>query len=76
MSGLAFNGVHVPACVDLDAHIDAAQRESIGVHIDLDAFVEQVREDWQSEQLIADGGDEAVIAYWRSVETDFIARYM
>jgi hypothetical protein len=72
VTGLTFSGVHVPACVDVDAHIDAAVRESGDSLESLDSFVGRVRHDWATEQQLADAGDEAVIAYWRQVETDFM----
>jgi hypothetical protein len=73
MSGrYAFSGVHVPACVDVDAHIAAAVAESSGHPESLDAFVDRVRTAWADEQMIADQGDAAVIEHWRRVEVDFM----
>jgi hypothetical protein len=73
VSGLVTHrGVHVPACASLDEHIAAAHREVTGTALawNLDKFIDKVREDWAEEQIIADGGDEAVIAFWRQVERD------
>jgi hypothetical protein len=64
-------GTHVPACLNLDAHIDAAVREAAGTSESLESFVARVRADWQSEQLMADMDDIAVISYWAEVERDF-----
>lgn len=69
------NGVHVPACEGLDAHIDAAVAESRGFPETLDSFVARLRADWQEEQLIADAGDEAVIRYWAAVDADLQLRF-
>lgn len=66
------NGVHVPACLSLDAHLDAAIAETAGTHQSLEAFVDEVRHTWSTERRIADAGDEAVIAYWRAAEADFM----
>lgn len=72
MAGLLCErGIHVPACADIDEHIDNAVRESIGFPEPLDDFVTRVRADWQDEQLIADQGDLVVIEYWKAVERDF-----
>ena len=78
MSGgyIVHRGVHVPACISIDDHIEAAVRESSGLSIDLMDFVDEVRADWAEEQQIADSGDAAVIAYWRAVEADHLARFL
>lgn len=68
------NGVHVPSCDNLDAHIASAVREAEGTHESLDDFVARVRADWHDEQMIADQGDAAVIDFWRAVERDWMDR--
>lgn len=64
--------VHVPACEDLTAHVFHAVEELGDIQIGLMDFVDQVVADWAEERQIADGGDEAVIAYHAQVEADFI----
>ena len=66
-------GVHVPPCASLQDHIDAAVRETAGDYI-LGDFVIDVQRDWAQEQLLADAGDEAVIAYWQDVQNDWMRR--
>ena len=66
--------IHVPACASLRDHIDAAVRETAGESITLGDFVMDVQRDWADEQLIADSGDLAVIAYWQAVEADWMRR--
>lgn len=73
MSQFLISGIHVPPCLDVDAHIAAAVRESAGTLETLDTFVNRVRDDWAQEQQLADAGDIAVIDYWRAVERDFMA---
>ncbi len=75
MSVVVHRGVHVPACASLADHIDAAVRETQGTYITLGNFVIDVQRDWAEEQQIADAGDEAVIAHWRQVEVDHMARF-
>ena len=66
--------IHVPACASLQDHIDAAVRETAGENPTLGDFVIDVQRDWADEQLIADSGDLAVIAYWQAVEADWMRR--
>lgn len=65
---------HVPPCLSLMDHIDAAVRETAGTHQRLIDFVNDVRADWAIEQQMADAGDLAVLAYWRAVEADWMSR--
>ena len=66
------NGVHVPACLSLADHIDAAVRETAGMTMTLDAFVAEIRSDWAIEQQWADADDEGVIRFWQAVEADWL----
>ena len=66
------NGVHCPPCVSLDAHIEAAVKETAGLNETLTAFVDQVRADWRDEQMLSD--EEAVIRYWQAVQLDWQMR--
>lgn len=67
--------VHSPSCLDLEAHIDAAVRETAGEDITLTEFVDQVRADWADERMLADMGDLVVIEFWKGVEADYRARF-
>jgi hypothetical protein len=67
-------GVHVPACLSLADHIDAAVRETAGSAYCLGEFVMDVQAQWAQEQQMADADDEAVIRYWQRVQNDWMQR--
>lgn len=64
--------VHIPACVSVEDHIHAAYAELGDIPIGLLEFCDQAMTDWLDEQQIADGGDQAVVAYWAEVEAERI----